>query len=246
MKRIQKNSKGMTLVEVIVAITIFAIMSIGIMTALGASMLQTNRSARRDIEIGEQAETVGKKSLTELTDITGTGDYSITFSGGGISKTATNIKLYQADGAQFNDAFGFNIKTFGKQTDMNDNLDTPDPDPTSATYDADEYKIVFDNKSTQSVTMYVNMTNGYVYEGNRTNGYIHSSKAYTRTSNPTTTPLVNFGYYNDSFAVGDITVRFVTDTNVTYGSYSISTANFTNNKLTFTYDPAAANPMTMS
>lgn len=238
MKKIQKNSKGMTLVEVIVAITIFAIMSIGIMTALGAAMLQTNRSARRDIEVGEQAETVGKKSLTGLTNITGTDDYSITFSGGGVaSRTVNDIKLYQADSAQFGAAFGFNIKTFGKLGDMN-GFDTPDPIPGSATYDAYEYKIELKNTSSNSITMYVELTNGYIYEGNRVNGYIHNSKAYTKTSNPSAvTSTINFGYYNDMFSTGDISIHFVTDSNKTYGVYIIDpSTSFTNNKLTFTYD----------
>lgn len=256
MKKFQKNSKGMTLVEVIVAITVFAVMSIGIMTALGASMLQTNKSARRDIEIGEQAEAVGKKSLSQLnpTDAANP-DYSIKFSGAGLIKDADQIKLYQADGAQFNSSFGFYIKTFGKETEMDGGLDTSDPNPS---IDANEYKIVFENLSgkndvadAKEITAYVTLTKGYIYEGSRTDGYIHTSTSYTRTSNYTTaTKKFNFGYYNDAgFSSGDLKIRFVDSDGLPYGEYSLSASNFdaATHTLTIKYDPVddPSNPITM-
>lgn len=241
MKRFKKNSKGMTLVEVIVAITVFAVMSIGIMTALGASMLQTNRSARRDIEVGEQAQATAQKSKTKLTNVVDdTTTYTIDFGALLSGSNPTDVKLMQSDGAQFNDAFEFNLKTFGKTNDFSEESDLNVN--VSASTTPNDYKITLKNTSNNSITLYAELTNGYIFEGNPNmvsgKGYVHSSKKYTKTSeNQTVRSEIQFGYHNDSFALGDIKIWCI-DSDGTYvlGQMSLSASDFSDNAITVTYD----------
>lgn len=244
MKKFRKNSKGMTLVEVIVAITIFSIMAIGIMTALGTSMLQTNKSARRDIEVGEQAQATAQKSSTKLNAVV-SDSTSYTINYGALLATGasnpTDVKYMQADGAQFNSTFEFNLKTFGNINDFSDASDLSIN--VSASTTPNDYKILFKNTSDKAITLYAELTNGYIFEGNPNmisgKGYVHSSKRYVKTSeNQTERGEIQFGYHNDSFSTGDIKIWCIDAS----GSYVLGQMNlnpstdFTDNVLTVTYD----------
>lgn len=207
MKKIKKLSKGMTLVEVIVAMTIFALSAACIMSVVGAAMKMSNRSRRRDLETAQQANAIGKKSDTELTK---TGDgYEIVFTPtGGTSKTVAGINTYAADAAQFGADFGFQIKTFGKGS-LNRLSTTIDLSV------GNEYKFDIQNNLSESVTAYVTINKGYVFEGyNSNSGYKHSSKSYARTIAAGNS--ADFGYCNGSYDLQtDIEIRFVTQSNVT-------------------------------
>lgn len=242
MKKIKKLSKGMTLVEVIVSMTIFALAAACIMSVIGGAMKISNRSRKRDLETAQQANAVEKKSDTELTK---TGDgYEIVFvPTGGVSKTVSGIDTYAADAAQFGADFGFQIKTFNSGG-LN-SLSTSDP---VLSVDSNEFKLTFINKSAENVTAYVTIEDGFIYEGNSSNGYIHTSKSYVRTAEKynasgVTNSTIDFGYYNlDSFNNGDVKIRFVTASNVVYGDILLSSTDFTDNKWTITYDPSAPIP----
>lgn len=72
----KKNSKGMTLVEVVVAMTIFAMVAGAVMTAISGAVKQTAKNRKRDLEVGQQANAVRKNSNDEVTDL---GEYTISF-----------------------------------------------------------------------------------------------------------------------------------------------------------------------
>lgn len=224
MKKIKKLSKGMTLVEVIVAMTIFALASACIMSVVGAAMKMSNRSRRRDLETAQQANAVGKKSDQETAIIGSMKDYTITFTpvGGGSAKTVNDISLYAADAAQFGADFGFQIKTFGKGS-LNSLSTTIDPSM------GNEYKFEIQNNLSESVTAYVTINEGYVFEGDNSNsGYKHSSKSYARTI--ATGNSADFGYCNVSYDFQtDIEIRFVTQSNVTVAA-SVNPLSITTNK----------------
>ena len=228
MKKIKKLSKGMTLVEVIVAMTIFALASACIMSVVGAAMKMSNRSRRRDLETAQQANAVGKKSDQETAVIGSEKDYTITFTpvGGGSIKTVNDISLYAADAAQFGADFGFQIKTFTSGT-INSISTVNSKD--------DEYKLNIENNSSENITAYVEITDGYIYEGSTTDGYKHSSKSYVRTVQANKS--ADFGYYNSLFNAGAITIRFVTDSGTTYGAYILDKSSFDpSRKTTYKYD----------
>ena len=238
MKKNKSLSKGMTLVEVIVAMTIFAIMASTIIAVLGAAYRQIDRSKRRDIEAAQQAAAVNKKD--NVTKISGATDYKIVYTptSGGTSQTANNIKLYQSNDAQFGGDFGFNMKSLTSNTAVA--VPTPNPDPSDPDF-ANQYKIKFTNTSHKAVNIYVTISSGYVYEGNASTGYLHTSCSYVRTAQPDTggtDNIVDFGYRTLSFAPGDIKVRFVSEDNSVYGDISLDAASFTATDHTkeFSYD----------
>ena len=240
MKKNKSLSKGMTLVEVIIAMTIFAVMAATIITVLAAAYKQVDRSKRRDLEGAQQAASVNKKD--HVTKLSGTSDYKIVFTpiGGGSTLTANNVKLYQANDAQFGTDFGFNMKSISSNTAIA--TPTPSPSPTDPDF-AKQFKVKFTNTSTKVVNIYVEVSDGYVFEGNPTTGYIHTAKSYVRTAQPdngTTDNVVDFGFYTDSFAAGDLKVRFVTEDGSVYGTISLSSVDFDSaHTKEFSYDGTA-------
>ena len=62
MKRNKKLRKGMTLVEVVVAMTVFAILSLGVSMTMCAAVKAANRNKQRDVSVGKQAENVSNKN----------------------------------------------------------------------------------------------------------------------------------------------------------------------------------------
>ncbi len=228
MKKIKKLSKGMTLVEVIVSMTIFALAAACIMSVIGGAMKISNRSRKRDLETAQQANAVKKLSDQE-TEVIGTEkDYTITFTpvdGIGAVKTKDDISVYAADAAQFGAEFGFQIRTFTSNTRNNISTDNSN---------SDEYKVTIQNDSSENITAYVEITDGYIYEGNTTSGYKHSSKSYVRTIQASDS--ADFGYCNSSFT-RNISIRFVTDSGKTYGTYILNQTSFNaSREKTYKYD----------
>jgi len=196
-------SKGMTLVEVIVAVIVFSIMASAILTAISHANSLSNRSRMRDTELAVQGNIISKKDGNQLTDITpaeetqGTRDgYDIVFDDGkydkdGKPKKAQSVHVYMTDEGEFSEDFGFQTKTLQKPI-----LDGLWVDVTKL---ADtEYAFLFQNKYFQEVTVKVTLTAGQIFEGSRDDrGYKHTSNVYVRTIAPGKS--MNFGYYNPSY-----------------------------------------------
>ena len=205
MKKNKKNLKGMTLVEVIVAMTIFAISFAAVLTILSGAFQQTVRNRKRDIESGDQAAAIGKKSDQDLTQV-GSSTFQINYSGGGYNASRP-VTLFQANQQTFNQDFGFQYKTFQNAT--LEGLDT-------SNNNADEYKFVVINPSTSTdtITIRVTIATGTIYEGNYDSyGYIHPSKVYTRTVEPGKS--INFGYKNDAYSSTDLDLKIIHGTSET-------------------------------
>lgn len=198
MKINKNNLKGMTLVEVIVAMTIFVLSFGAVLTILSGAFHQTNRNRRRDIESGEQAAAVGKKSTQDLTQF-GHNTFNITFSGPYNASSVVN--LFEANQRTFNQDFGFQYKTF--QNGALDGLDTVNPN-------SDEYVFTIDNVSNKEITVKVDISNGTIFEGSSGSyGYIHPSRIYTRTIKPNSS--INFGYKTGSYNTSDLKMKFYID-----------------------------------
>lgn len=232
----KKNSKGMTLVEVVVAMTIFAVIAGAVMTAVAGAVQQSAKNRKRDLEVGQQANAVRKNSNDEVTDL---GEYTISFNDTRGLKTE-KVQMYEADAAQFGTDFGFQVKSF--------QIGSIGSTPTKNAQD-EEYKLVVVNQTSENITAYVTVDNGYIYEGESSiTGYIHTSPVYTRTiqakDDSGTDGKAEFGFCltGSSFSSGDVKIRFVTDSNVTYGEYTLSAANFdTTRAKTFTYSSTGMN-----
>lgn len=214
MRKNKKNSKGMTLVEVIVALTIFTIMAACIMAVIGAAIKSSNRSRRRDLELAQQANAAGKLSKQELDQIGTANAYTVRFTpvGGGAPKEISDISIYQSSAAQFGSQIEFNIKTFLKGSWQNLN---------AVNNEADEYVFVIKNDTSENITAYVDIadsSNGYIYEGSLSTGYKHSARSYVRTVSKregSITGYADFGFKDPAYATGNITIRLVTDSGAT-------------------------------
>lgn len=232
----KKNSKGMTLVEVVVAMTIFAMVAGAVMTAISGAVQQTAKNRKRDLEVGQQANAVRKNSNDEVTDL---GEYTISFNDTRGLKTE-KVQMYEADAAQFGKDFGFQVKSF--------QIGSIGSTPTKNAKD-EEYKLLIVNQTSENITAYVTVENGYIYEGESSiTGYIHTSPVYTRTIQAKdasgTDGKAEFGFCLTAaaFSNGDVKIRFVTDSNVTYGEYSLSAADFDSSRTkTFTYSSSGVN-----
>lgn len=215
MKKNKKNSKGMTLVEVIVALTIFTIMAACIMAVIGAAIQSSNRSRRRDLELAQQANAAGKLSEQELDQIGSANAYTVRFTpvGGGAPKEVADISIYQSSAAQFGSQIEFNIKTFLKGNWQNLN---------AVNNEEDEYVFVINNELSENVTAYVDIadtSDGYIYEGAPSTGYRHSARSYVRTISKkegSVSGYADFGFKDSAYANGNISIRLVTDSGVTY------------------------------
>ncbi|WP_178182713.1 type II secretion system protein [uncultured Ruminococcus sp.] len=231
----KKNSKGMTLVEVVIAMTIFAMVAGAVMTAISGAVQQTAKNRKRDLEVGQQANAVRKYSNAEVTDL---GKYTLSFDD---SRGETKeVQMYEADAAQFGTDFGFQVKSFnvgGFTATATENTSTA------------EYKVSLINQTNENITAYVTVDNGFLYTGKSSaTGYIHTSPLYVTTiqakSDTGIDGKAEFGFCLTAaaFSNGDVKIRFVTDSNVTYGEFSLSAADFDSSRTkTFTYSSSGVN-----
>lgn len=217
----KKNKKGMTLTEVIIAMTIFGIMSAAIITALYISVQYTQRSRMRDTELAQQTEGVGKLDDTRLTQV-GTDKFNIEFSNLTVPSDPiknTQVTLYSANDVQFGSRFGFNVKTFTDGT-----LSSPSTtvDPTAG----DEYKFFIQNNSAEDVTLIVNVSGGHIFEvaNNSATGYLHTSDRYTRTIPKGS--FVEFGYENAAPDATSLFFNYVNTSGVTIKADYVDFASF--------------------
>jgi|GEM_PF-2926010 prepilin-type N-terminal cleavage/methylation domain-containing protein len=216
MKMKNKLSKGMTLVEVMVSMVIFAIVASATLTVISNANKLSNRSKMRDSDLADQTAIIGKKADDQLQDLTPSGkSYFMQFiPAGGSTVKAPDYGLYQADEASFGNEFGFQLKTIQPTTGLNA--------LTTSNSGQDEYLYSFKNEYFESVTIKVTVNNGYIYEGVRGgNAYTHTAETYTRTVRAGETAI--FGYYNPSFnSSSDIKISVKT---ASYAGANLSTGS---------------------
>ncbi|MGN0594840.1 MAG: type II secretion system protein J [Hominimerdicola sp.] len=219
MKKNKKLLKGMTLVEVLVAMIIFFLMFTTIIGVLSVSLKFINQSRFRDLRTADQAVAVGKKvsGESDLQQVGSSSGYTVKFEdpmGLTPPRSSNTIDLFEAlSGAtRFGDEFNFQLKTFGQYGDFN-GLTTP-----VTALKSNEYRIQITNMKSENVTLYVTIsgTGDFIFEGNSDNGYIHTSKVYVKTiaaNSGSAGTVIDFGYSQSS---GNITeIRYVTASGTT-------------------------------
>lgn len=207
----------MTLVEVIVSMVIFCLVSVCILTAFTAAIQATNRTKMRDVEVAEQANALEKKDQKDGVKQNG-GTYKITFSkqDGTEVSSVSGVNLFTTDASTHSSTFEFmNIKSFGTGGfDGNETI----ADPTNH-----EYKIIVNNQTSGDInyTFKINddSDRAYVYEGKSTSGYKCSSKIYTRSVAAGSDRT--FGYFDLDDAADHPSMSFTDANNNFLGSLRI-------------------------
>lgn len=200
MKKKKKLSPGMTLVEVLVSMTIFAVMASAIFSAIAHANKLSNRAKMRDVELAAQTNIIGKKSKgsSEIKVLHPNeaylGDYNIVFEDGrtledGSHPTVDNVKVYETTEGEFDQYFDFKLKTVLQSSSLNgaainvDNLGT------------NEYLLRYENTSSESIIVTVSISDGYIYEGDEKT-FIHTRNTYSKTI--PSGGSADIGYFNDS------------------------------------------------
>lgn len=175
----------MTLVEVIIAMTIFAVMAAAIFSVIAHANSTANRAKMRDKELSTQTNIIGRigkdnNALTQLNVVKPNGyndNYKVKFNvvGNGITQPQPidGFKVYETDEGQFEDEFDFKLKSL-VQTSSLTGLTI-----SSSDLKDNEYLLKFTNTTSESVFLAITLADGYIFEGR--DQYIHTSKTYMKT-----------------------------------------------------------------
>lgn len=203
-------SQGMTLVEVMISVIIFAILASSILAVIAAANKMSNKSRMRDKELAGQANIVSKKSADDMLLIGDTDKgYTIRFSPERNTNTSTanvdvgNIYVWRSNKGSFGEEFGFQVKTLAGKDITGLNVDPEN-------LQDDEYMFSFTNNYYENVTIEINIKDGLIFEGVRgADGYRHPSQTYIRTVEPGRS--INFGYYKQNYNnSNDLTIDLTT------------------------------------
>lgn len=192
MKNFKKLHKGMTLVEVIVAMSIFSIGAAAVTMAFSAAVKYNTYNQLRDEELAIQQTALQDGKSTGLEVYSGAvQNRELVFTNTVAKKKITftknpykHITEYQAARSGKNDKPGtmydFQLKTFSS-TPLGSDKVTWNP--------ADKkYKFVVTNKSSSPVDVHILIDGGTLYEGDYNNGgYKHSSDLYCSALAPSGT-----------------------------------------------------------
>lgn len=183
MKLFKKNQKGMTLVEVVLAIAMFSVMTLAVTYAFSAAMQFNKRNMLRDKELNTQQAALERGSAAgiALNDGNSFKTAKIQYSGGGFTtKEVSGITQYKA------------IKTAGNGNTYNFELHTASATPfggvpTKVDKDNGYFGIQITNETSERWDVILVADSGKYYEGNYDNGvytdnnYVHPSLTYSRS-----------------------------------------------------------------
>ena len=198
----KKLSRGMTLVEVLVAMTIFAIMAGVILSVITRANSTANRSKMRDVELAAQTNIISKGSKEQVTKIAPggyTGEYTVVFNIPGAAADArkySGVGVYETDEGEFSEDFGFQLKTLKNSASFNSLAITSVND--------NEYWIQLENDLSEPITITITSKNGYIFEGTGRQ-YVHTRDTYTKTI-----PgggVADVGFYSENFQNGDMKIE---------------------------------------
>lgn len=206
MKKTYKVSRGVTLVEVIIAMTIFAIMAGTIMTVIMRANQISNRSKMRDVELATETNIIGRNKASARDEIHEvnpngyTGDYKIVF--GLTGKTippVDHVKVYETNEGQFNQDFDFKLKTMVPSSSLSGLSLTNLHD--------NEYSLRFENNLAESITITISIVDGYLFEGDGQK-YVHTTKSYVKTIPANS--AADVGYFYSGTAIKRISIKYET------------------------------------
>lgn len=183
MKTFKKNQKGMTLVEVVIAIAMFSVMTLAVTYAFSAAMKLNSRNMRRDKELNNQQGALERGSAAGVTLNDGNTfkGSKIEYSGGGFSGVTVNgVTQYKAiKSAENGNTYNFELHTASA---------TPIGSvPTKVDKNNGYYGIQVTNETSERYDVVLVANCGRFYEGNydryveTDGGYAHPSLTYSRS-----------------------------------------------------------------
>lgn len=183
--KIRKNARGMTLVEVVVAMAIFSIETLAICMAFAAALRFNARNMLRDKELAQQQAAVERKNASDVALVSGTSleGTDIIFKSGTeeISKVSGVTEFKAVKTAYTGNTYNFEIKSFSSTGLQPMGLVWEDDDR--------KYKISIVNQSGVPVDVQLEKLSGLFYQGDiglddgNSTGvcYKHSSSVYKKT-----------------------------------------------------------------
>ena len=177
----RKNVKGMTLVEVVIAMAIFSVQTLAICMAFAAIMKYNARNQLRDKELSHQQASVERKAAAGVALVSRTsfeGGELVFKNNSTVIKTVPNITEYKAlKTAYKGNDYNFEIKSLSS-TGL-------EPMPLISDKEKNRYKINIVNESGVSADVQLECVSGMIYEGDLDGVcYKHSSPIYMRTLDP--------------------------------------------------------------
>ncbi len=183
MLKLKKLNKGMTLVEVIVAMAVFSAMTLGITMALAAAVKYNSRNIRRDNELNVQQtaiETATTAGVKAVSSAYASDEIKFTaVSNGSLILTVDGLTEYSALKSAYNsDDFNFQVKTISSTALGTQRV---------VFVEDDEYKIEITNLSSEDIMVTLTAENGEIYEGDHDYdsaglSYYHTIPGYTTTT----------------------------------------------------------------
>ena len=210
MKKFKKLHKGMSLVEVLVAMTIFSVGTAAVTMAFATAVKYNTHNQRRDDELSAQQNAVQNGRIEGLELFKGTGqDHMLVYTNRADSKEVSfkkadgtpnpdspyrGVTEYAASRTGKNDGiFDFQLKSFSTTIGGNG---TP-----STSKSEDTYRIVVVNESPVNYDIRVRIRGGKIFQGNVNDGYTHSSNLYCRSLSP---KLTNYSLNDNGITVEGI------------------------------------------
>ncbi|SDA09524.1 Type II secretory pathway, pseudopilin PulG [Ruminococcus sp. YE71] len=185
--KFKKNNSGMSLVEVVVAMSVFSFMTLAITMAFSASMKYGMRNVKRDQALSTQQTALEKgmpgglevyndsfknKKTIKFIGQNGTADMQAVTGSTAFSSIAEYNAKATAN-AQMSD-INFQLKTFSSVA-LGTSL-------TSPVKSMDRYTFEFSNMSDKTVDVIIELNNvDRAYLGDYDTGYVHKSPVYTIT-----------------------------------------------------------------
>ena len=206
MKQIKKLQKGMTLLEVIVAMSIFSIGTAAVTMAFAAAVKYNSLNQRRDEELAFQQAAVENVSTTGIELHDGLDNMTIAFNNG-----SNPIKFVKPDGTTYeayDDVSMIRATRSGKNSDkfeftLKDIVKGAVNSPTVVSNPADHtYKIKFTNPTDKNIDVQLKISRGSFYEGSYGGGYTHPSHVFARSAAGTSATGVNIGGGSTSLPSG--------------------------------------------
>ncbi len=181
MKKLNKNQKGMSLIEIVIAMAYFSAATLGVCMAFAAALKINARNMRRDNELNVQQTAIEKQQTAGvvLNDGAALDSMKISFKDGSNEVASMNkITEYKAIKTNYNsDDFNFAIKSFSS---------TPlgALNGTTAAKDDGKFRIYVINENANTADVTVTLNSGSIYEGDFNKGYKHASSVYFRSLAP--------------------------------------------------------------
>lgn len=230
MKNNKKLSRGMTLIEVLVSMTIFAVMAAAIFTVIAHANKTADRAKMRDVELSTQTNIIGRigkdnNAITQLNQVKPNGyvgEYEVKFNvpASNVSQPdpVEGVKVYETDEGAFESEFDFKLKTVTQASSFTGLT------LSSSQLNSGEYLLKYRNETSESVLVQIDLTDGYIFEGSDQQ-YIHTSKSYMKVLPANS--VADIGYYDlDGTGLEGITVTVTGLVSNSFSTFGYTTGNF--------------------